>query len=262
MPELPEAEYMVRRLEEYAGGAVIARTRVLRRGFPAPQRAAGRIVGFGRRAKNVLLHLESGNTLRVQLGMTGHIYWVPDAKRLPRFTRVVFELAGGGGIVFEDSRVFGSIEMHPTARLDEVFAGYGPEPLDEGFRWQDLQGRAARLSLPVKQFLLDQSRVAGLGNIWAAEALYGARIHPERPVRGLDDGEWRRLHGAIRRTLTRAIANTFRVTAGAADFPEADLVRLSVYGRADEPCRRCRTPIVRTVQAGRATYFCSTCQAL
>ena len=262
MPELPEAEYMVRRLAQYAGDAVIIRTRILRRGYPAPRRVAGRVASYGRRAKNVLLHLDTGHTLRVQLGMTGHIYWIENAKHPPQFTRVLFELAGGSAIAFEDSRVFGSIEIHPTTRLDEVFADYGPEPLDPAFHWQHLRGRAARLSLPIKQFLLDQSRLAGLGNIWAAESLFGAKIHPEQSVSGLSDDDWRRLHSAIRRALTRAIANTFKVTEHPEDFPGADLVWLNVYGREEKPCRRCRAPIVRTVQAGRATYFCPRCQPL
>ena len=263
MPELPEAEYMVRRLEEYAAGARIVSAKILRPGFAAPEvarRARGPVAGYSRRAKNVLLHLASGWTVRIQLGMTGHVYWVPDARRVPAHTRVLFRLAGGAGIAFEDARMFGSVAVHPTAGLPEVFAEYGPEPLDPRFTWRDLRDAAHGLKTGVKPFLLDQKRVAGLGNIWAAESLFAARIHPARPAGKLTPAEWKILRAAIRRTLTRAIRNAFRVTSRPEEFPEADLLLLSVYGREGEPCRRCRTPILRSVQAGRATFHCPACQ--
>ncbi|MCU0247987.1 MAG: bifunctional DNA-formamidopyrimidine glycosylase/DNA-(apurinic or apyrimidinic site) lyase [Bryobacter sp.] len=263
MPELPEAEYMVRRLREFADGARIQRARVLRdsvAGIALARRARGTVLRYWRRAKNVLLDLDSGWTVRVQLGMTGHFYWIADANALPRFTRVVFELTGGGALVFEDARTFGGVEAHPTAEVPLVLAHYGPEPLDPGFSWTALRERAGRRREPVKQFLLDQSRVAGLGNIWAAESLFRARVHPERAVDSLRDAEWRALHASIRRTLERAIENTFKVTERPEEFPEADLLRLNVYGRAGASCRRCHTTIVRTVQGGRATFFCPRCQ--
>jgi formamidopyrimidine-DNA glycosylase len=99
-----------------------------------------------------------------------------------------------------------------------------------------------------------------LGNIWAAESLFRARVHPERAVDALRDAEWRALHASIRRTLERAIENTFKVTNRPEEFPEADLLRLNVYGRAGASCRRCHATIVRTVQGGRATFFCPRCQ--
>jgi formamidopyrimidine-DNA glycosylase len=268
MPELPEAEYMVRRLAECAGEAVIDRVRVLRPSAVAPQKARhvcrtarGPISGYARRAKNVLIRLESEWTIRVRLGMTGHVYPIADARKTPRFARVSFDLAGGGAIVFEDARTLGGVSVHEKTELERILAQYGPEPLDPQFRWRDLQRRADGLSLPVKQFLLDPSRVAGLGNIWAAEALFRAGVHPEKRVRDLDAANWRRLHAAIRQTLTKAIENTFRVTKGPSEFPEADLLRLYVYGRAGEPCRKCGAAVTRTVQAGRGTYFCERCQA-
>jgi formamidopyrimidine-DNA glycosylase len=262
MPELPEAEYMVRRLREFADGARIQRARVLRdsvAGIALARRARGTVLRYWRRAKNVLLDLDSGWTVRVQLGMTGHFYWIADANALPRFTRVMFELTGGA-LVFEDARTFGSVEAHPTGTMPAVFTDYGPEPLAPEFSWAALRERAGRRREPVKQFLLDQSRVAGLGNIWAAESLFRARVHPERAVDSLRDAEWRALHASIRRTLERAIENTFKVTERPEEFPEADLLRLNVYGRAGASCRRCHTTIVRTVQGGRATFFCPRCQ--
>lgn len=264
MPELPEAEYMVRRLAECAPEAEIARTRILRAGVAPvglPRRARGVVAGYARRAKNVLMHLGNGQTIRIQLGMTGHVFWVPDRRRLPEHTRVVFELAAGSAIAFQDPRVFGSVEIHATESLPAVFAEYGPEPLGDGFRWQQLAAAAKGRRVEVKPFLLDQSRVVGLGNIWAAEALFQAGILPWRRVDSLAASEWRRLHGAIRRVLGRAIENAFRVTGSAEEFPEADLLSTAVYGREGERCRRCRGTVAREVQAGRSTYYCGGCQA-
>lgn len=256
---------MVRRLRECAAEASIERTRILRRGV-APvnlaRYARGRVTAYARRAKNVLLHLDSGWTLRIQLGMTGHVFWVPDSGELPPHTRVFFELRPAGAIVFQDARVFGCVEAHRTTGLEEaVFAKYGPEPLAPEFTWRHLALAARGRRSEVKPFLLDQSRVAGLGNIWAAESLFRAGILPWRTVDSLGPTEWQRLHRAIRAVLQRAIENTFRVTNSAEEFPEADLLTVAVYGRAGEPCRRCRRPVTRQVQAGRATFFCGACQS-
>jgi formamidopyrimidine-DNA glycosylase len=255
---------MVRRLTECAPQAMIARTRILRKGVAEPvltRRAKGAVAAYGRRAKNVLLHLESGWTVRIQLGMTGHVFWIPSRRELPSHTRVVFELAGGDAIAFQDARVFGSVETHPTAKLEEsAFADYGPEPLAESFTWRDLAAAARRRKTEIKPFLLDQSRVVGLGNIWAAESLFRAGILPWRTVDSLANAEWQRLHRAIRTVLSTAIENTFRVTQSADEFPEADLLATAVYGRAGQPCRKCKGPIEREVQAGRATFYCGRCQ--
>ncbi len=259
---------MVRRLVECATGVRIREATVLRASLIAPQSpddlaetVRGRkVVGYARRAKNVLLHLDRGWTLRVQLGMTGHFYWVPDARVLPRFTRVWFGLSNRAALVFEDARTFGNVHLHRTEELAAVFADYGPEPLDEGFTWQQLKGSGARAKGPIKPFLLDQSKVVGLGNIWAAESLYAARIAPGRAIPEMDDAAWKALHRAIRKTLSAAIENTFRVTRSGEEFPEADLLACAVYGRLGEACRRCKGPIERFVQAGRSTFHCPACQ--
>lgn len=259
---------MVRRLEECAPGVRIREVTVLRGSLIAPQSPdelsetvrGRRVLGYARRAKNLLLHLDKGWTVRVQLGMTGHFYWIPDARVLPRFTRVWFGLAGGAALVFEDSRTFGNLHVHRTEELGTLFAGYGPEPLDDGYTWQQLKASGARAKGPIKPFLLDQSKVVGLGNIWAAESLYAARIAPGRAIPELDDKDWKALHRSIRKTLGAAIANTFRVTGSAAEFPEADLLACAVYGRSGEPCGRCKGPIARFVQAGRSTFHCPQCQ--
>ncbi len=266
---MPEAEYMVRRLRQ-SGGGTIAKVKILRPGMVGeqpprllPKLASYQpIVGFGRRAKSVLIELGNGHTIRIRLGMSGHIYHVTDAKALPKYTRIAFLLEQGGALAFEDARTFGDVTIHPNATLPEVFADLGPEPLDPSFTPAVLAELLAGTRAPIKPLLLDQSRVVGLGNIWAAEALWKSRIHPFAPANGLDRKQIKALHGAIVGVLTTAVANTFTATETGADFPEADLLAVAVYQRDGQPCRRCKQAIVRVTQAGRSTFFCPTCQAL
>jgi len=261
---------MVRRLQESPGtGVVVEKARVLRASLIAPQSPAlvsrhlkgRRIESYSRRAKNVLLHFEGGWTARIQLGMTGHVYIWPEARDIPRFARVVLDLSDRRSIVFEDARTFGSFHIHRTEDMPEVLASYGPEPLEDSWTWEMLRDSARRSSGPVKPFLLDQTRVVGLGNIWAAEALWEARINPFKTLPELQGAEWKRLHAAIRKVLDKAIAGTFAVTRSAEEFPEADLLQCRVYGREEQACRRCKTQAIqRRTQAGRSTFYCANCQ--
>ena len=143
-----------------------------------------------------------------------------------------------------------------------VFADLGPEPLDASFTPAVLAAALAGTRAPIKPLLLDQSRVVGLGNIWAAEALWKSRIHPFAVTSALTPKQIRALHGAIVTVLTKAVKNTFQATEAGADFPEADLLAVAVYQRDGQPCRRCKQAIVRVTQAGRSTFFCPGCQSL
>lgn len=267
MPELPEAEYMVRRLQLDASGVTIERVRVLRQSATGSQRpsrlkrlATGqRIRAFGRRAKSVLLHLENAHTVRVQLGMTGHIYRVAGDE--PPHTRVAFDLAEGGTIAFDDPRTFGKVTIHADADLPTVFGDLGHEPLDSAFSVKHLIESLSQSRAPIKPLLLDQSRVVGLGNIWAAEALWRSRVDPFQPASSLSPAQWRKLHQAIVAVLTKAVDDTFKVTSHSAEFPEADLLSAAVYGRSGQPCRRCKGAIAKVTQAGRSTFYCPVCQA-
>ncbi len=268
MPELPEAEYMVRRLRE-TGGGTIAKVEILRPGMTGGQPArtlaklAARqpIVGFGRRAKSVLIELGNGHTIRIRLGMSGHVYHVRDTGILPRFTRIAFLLEQGGALAFEDARTFGDVTIHANERLPEVFADLGQEPLEAAFTAASLTEALRGTRAPIKPLLLDQRRVVGLGNIWAAEALWQSRIHPATPTRDLTAKQLKALHRAIVDVLTKAVENTFKATQTGADFPEADLLAVAVYQRDGQPCRRCKRPVERVIQAGRSTFFCPKCQA-
>lgn len=268
MPELPEVEVITRMLARDVPGSTIARAYVERPSATRPQtpefvveQVTGRqIEAVWRRAKNILLTLSGGITIRVHLRMTGHMYVIPDGANLPRGTRFVLYLEDGRAIVLEDMRTLGKVTVHPTASIGELFSDVGPEPLHGEFTPAVLATAAARSKQPAKVWLLDQRRVAGLGNIWAAETLHRARIDPRTPAGRLGPKRLARLHESIRSVLQQAIDGAQAVVQQPSDFPEADLLGCQVYGREGEPCRSCGHLIRRIAQAARSTYYCPNCQ--
>ncbi len=181
--------------------------------------------------------------------MTGD--WIVDTADapLPRHARAAIDFTDGARLVLEDSRALATIDIHPPgAPLD---LGLGPEPDDPTLDADHLLAQLARRRSAIKPVLLDQRVIAGLGNIYAAEALWRARIDPRTPAADLGRRDVSRLLTAIRAVIRRATGARYRDAAAA---------RLDVYDRAGNPCRRCRTPIRRIVQAGRSTYFCPKCQ--
>jgi formamidopyrimidine-DNA glycosylase len=193
--------------------------------------------------------------------MAGKMLLAPKGKPLPRWSRVLLYREDGARVVFRDSRVFGRVQVHPPEALETLptLRDLGPEPLDPGFRAAQLGRSLDGSSRAVKVLLLDQSRVAGLGNIQAAEALYRAGIHPARPARDLDPEEVHRLWKAIRASLRETIR---RGRAPEIEYVEEPGARnpFRVYGREGEPCPRCGEPFRRIVQAARSTYYCGRCQ--
>ena len=268
MPELPEVEAVSVKLREMAVGATIAEGVVTRAGMTRPQGEAefarivkGRtILGVSRRAKNIVLHLDRARAVRVHLGMTGNCYVIPDYRLRPHLSRVHLRFKDGRAMVLEDSRTFGRMTAHGEAELAALFADYGVEPLSEAFTLEHLWGLAQGSRLGAKLFLMDQGKIAGLGNIWAAEALYVARLHPAKVMKELSKARVKRLHGAVIEVLTRAVQSALAIYTKPSFFPEAELIGLSVYGRAGEPCFRCGVAIEKITQGGRSTYFCSGCQ--
>ncbi|TMB55696.1 MAG: bifunctional DNA-formamidopyrimidine glycosylase/DNA-(apurinic or apyrimidinic site) lyase [Chloroflexi bacterium] len=293
MPELPEVETVARDLQRWVTGSTIADVevrweRTIRHPQPAARFAAelrGATVGrVGRRAKSVLIHLADGRVVTVALRMTGALIVAPPGTPDDRYARVVFHLADGRQLRYRDVRKFGRIglwegggllarrprsasrrvaEAREPARVGDVFARHGPEPLRSSFTAarlaERLQGRSARL----KTLLLDQSFIAGVGNIYADEALWRARLHPLRRADSLTPGEVRRLHRAIRAVLRQGIANrgaSFADYVGADGEPGENAERLSVYQRSGEPCLRCGRPISRLVIGQRSTHYCPHCQ--
>ena len=295
MPELPEVETVARDLQERVAGATINRAtvhweRTIRHPQP-PERFAAEIVGatirrVGRRAKTVLLHLEDGRVMTVALRMTGALLVTPPGTPPDPYVRVTFDLADGRELRYRDVRKFGRIGLWPGGglrsvgagkgarsrrvaetgkryRIGEVFSGHGPEPLTSSFTAARFAERLSRRSAKLKSLLLDQSFVAGVGNIYADEALWRARLHPLRTADTLDSDEVRRLHRAVRQVLRQGIANR---GSSISDYvspdgePGDNAERLMVYQRTDQPCYRCGRPIRRIVVGQRSTHFCPRCQ--
>ena len=281
MPELPEVEVLARHLVPLLRGRVVRgvgvrRAKVLRPTTARQLREAlrgARFVGLIRRGKYLLFELRGpGQRHRIQLlahlGMTGRMFVTSHEQPLPKHAAVVLEL-DAGRFVFEDTRYFGrlTLDLAPLAKL-------GPEPLSAAFTLGNFAAGLKRSRQAIKVKLLDQSLVAGIGNIYASEALYVARVSPRRAARGLTRAEVARLQRAVRRVLAEAIrfGSTVPLNHGGGegnglfyygrglDTPDFYEERLRVYDRAGETCGRCGGKIRRLVQAARSTYFCAGCQ--
>jgi len=272
MPELPEVETVARDLQRWVAGAVIDEVevrweRTIRHPLPVERFAAevrgARIAKVGRRAKSVLLRLDDGRLLSIALRMTGALLVAPPAAPDDRYARVVFHLADGRQLRFRDVRKFGRIGL--WRRVGQAFSRHGPEPLSGSFTAARLRERLRRRSGRLKSLLLDQSFIAGVGNIYADEALWHARLHPLRRAGTLTLAEVARLHRALRRVLRQGITNrgtTFSDYVSADGEPGANAEQLSVYRRTGQPCLRCRRQIQRMVVGQRATHWCAHCQPL
>jgi len=267
MPELPEVETTVRGLEHVLRGRRIARIEArrpdLRRALPVDlgQRLTGaRVVGLGRRAKYGLINTDRGDTLVFHLGMSGH--WRIDPSEIGKHDHLLIETDDDRRLALNDARRFGSLDLVRTEALGEwqPFKALGPEPLE--ITPEELKRRLAGRSASIKLLLLDQSIIAGLGNIYVCEALYRAGIHPKRAGGSISLGRLRRLVPAIHDVLEEAIAaggSTLRDFAS----PDGELGYFSksfaVYDREGLPCG-CGGTVKRFVQGGRSTFYCPQCQ--
>jgi formamidopyrimidine-DNA glycosylase len=256
MPELPEIESALRVLRRRAKGRTIVRARLLhpslrRRVRPATLRSlsGARIVRVERRGKHQLLHLDDGRILHVHFRMNGDWAFGRTDDPLPRFARAVLDFDDDKRLVLIDSRALGTLDVHPAdAELD---LGLGPDAADRTWTAVQLGAALAKRRGPIKPALLDQRLVAGLGNIYAAEALWRARISPFVRADSLTAAQVRALRSAIAAVIDRATGSR---------YTDDDTVRLDVYDREGLPCRRCGMKIERSVQAGRSTYYCPHCQ--
>ena len=274
MPELPEVETIRRDLAPQLEGRRIRTVRVARPdillGTTGPavfvQRVEGaRIREVGRRAKWLLFILDRG-VLVTQLRMTGRFAVGPGP--LPpidefRHVAAEFDLDDGRTLFYDDVRRLGGFQLLSREEWDREERRFGPEPLAAGFRARDLAVAIRRGRLPVKNALMDQSRLAGVGNIYASEALHGAGIDPTRPAEELTDAEIRRLHRSLRRILRASLDSSgttfssYRAVNGRSGTFQ-DLLR--VYAKEGTACPRCRSAIRRIVQSGRSTFYCPGCQ--
>ena len=267
MPELPEVETIVRSLRPALRGKTIERLQVLHadilrqpsRDFTA--RLRGRTFeSVHRRGKNIVARLTGDTILVVNLGMTGRLV-LAEAKTTHPAVR--FSLSAGPVLVYDDVRRFGAVEVMDEAEWAARDRLLGPEPLSPSFTARRLHADLSRSISPVRSWLLDQRRVAGVGNIYANEALHLAGIHPQRPARSLTGSEARKLYQAVRRTLRSAVENrgtTLRDYRDAFGNPGDNAAQLRVYGRDEEPCLRCSTRICRLVFGNRTAFFCPGCQ--
>lgn len=273
MPELPEVETYVRELEPLLRGRTVCAAEVFwPRTIAAPDvdRFLAEIVGqqfanFDRRGKYMLFGMASGFTLIVHLRMTGHLQLEPARTAPDKHTHVVLDL-GGEGLFYRDSRKFGRIWLvEDTA---PVLARLGPEPLSDDFTPQGFGQRLEGRQAAIKALLLDQAIVAGVGNIYADEALFRAGIHPLRRGGSLTDAELARLHGAVCAVLRDGIAaagsslgvssiqNYQRPSGEPGSFQDQH----RVFQRTGQPCVVCGAPIARTVIAQRSSHYCPHCQ--
>ena len=271
MPELPEAETIARDLDPRLAGARIAAVMVTHRDVLAtdPDRFGRSLVGrelagAGRRGKNVVLRLEGGGRLVVNLGMTGRLV-LSDAPRAGelRHVAVRFVLEDGRDLLYDDTRRFGLLEVFGPEAWARRDAELGLEPLDDAFTADALHAMTRRTRVPIRSFLLDQYRVAGVGNIYALEALFLAGIRPTRRSQRVTRAEAGRLRDALRDVLTRAIAHrgtTFSDYRDGAGEAGGFQPLLRVYGREELPCLACGTPIRRRVLSNRSAFYCPACQ--
>ncbi|HEY5341619.1 MAG TPA: bifunctional DNA-formamidopyrimidine glycosylase/DNA-(apurinic or apyrimidinic site) lyase [Candidatus Aquilonibacter sp.] len=269
MPELPEVETIARGLARTIVGKRIASVKIaLPKMAIAPPGVdfakalvGERMTGVSRRAKYAVIQLESGRALVTSLRMTGRLVVQRLGETDYPGTHVVLHYTDGTRLSFADLRTFGRMRLvEPGEPWD---AALGVEPLSSGFTPQGFIGMLSGRTTPIKVLLLDQHRIAGIGNIYACEALWEAGIRPGKPAKALTKPAVLRLYHAIRDVLARA---TEMRGSSVDDYVDADGLRggfqnvISVYGKLGEPCLRCGSPIQRTVVAQRGTWWCRTCQ--
>ena len=273
MPELPEIETIRRGLEPLLTGRRVLQVKVRERRLrePIAVRRLARLQGttftaIRRRSKYLLVDTDSGLTLLIHLGMTGQL-WVADAGKPQRpHQHVVFALDDGRELRFADARRFGLLRLlksdltHRDPRLRRL----GPEPLDTQLTGETLYRATRGRKKPVKNFLMDTRAIAGVGNIYACEALYRSGLNPKRSVGKMGRAAWDRLLSDLRDVLNEAISaggTTLRDFLNAEGDAGYFAMSLRVYDRAGKPCGRCGARIRRIVQAGRSTFYCPRCQS-
>jgi formamidopyrimidine-DNA glycosylase len=272
MPELPEVETVRRGLAPHLLGRRVlsVEVREARLRVPIRRRALGRIRGarvtaVRRRSKYLLVETDAGVTLLMHLGMTGQL-WIADRDRPRRpHEHLVFTLDDGRQLRFADARRFGFVDLVESRSLGKHprLRHLGPEPLEEGFTAAACQAAGRGRRKPIKNFLMDTRAVAGIGNIYACEALHRASLNPRRPVSRIPLPAWERLIAALRAVLNEALragGTTRRDFLNAEGEPGYFAVSLRVYDREGKACLRCGRPIRRIVQAGRSTFYCPGCQ--
>ncbi len=270
MPELPEVETIRRGLQQQILGQGIVHvvtSGATLRGRPSPRpvaELAGRAVQkVDRHAKFLLLRLDDGGTLLVHLGMSGKLLLTAHDEPPRPHTHVRLRLEDGRELRFVDPRRFGTVRLHPPGMEPPELAHYGIDALDPALDAGKLAAMLSSSGAPLKSFLLDQTKVAGLGNIYALEALWRAGLSPRRIARNTPKSRVAPLLDSIRATLHGSLQNggtTFNDYADSLGDPGTNLPFLAVFQRAGRPCPRCKETIKRIVQTGRSSFYCPKCQ--
>jgi formamidopyrimidine-DNA glycosylase len=275
MPELPEVELISRSLDLLVKGRAIISGELIRERL-APETtpaefAAGvqnATVNFvNRRGKHILFDLTGNRTLIVHLRMSGRFSLLPAEAVNPKFTHAVFNLDDDNRLVFDDQRHFGLMKTVATDMLYEAkeLKKLAPEPFSDEFSIKYFRTVLAGSGRSLKEFLLDQTKVCGLGNIYAAEALFAARIDPRARANSLSARKAARLFDGIRAVLAEAVSHAENQKVDPENlegsyFSGTSTAGWGVYDRENEPCPNCEKPIIRLKQGGRSTYFCRRCQ--
>jgi formamidopyrimidine-DNA glycosylase len=272
MPELPEVETIRTGLEPQLVGRTFERveiadprlTRPHDRREVAAELEGETVAAIERRGKYLVVRFETDRVLLIHLRMTGSLLLARQDAADDAYVRAVVRLDNGSDVAYRDVRRFGTWLLLEPGELDPYLGErIGAEPLGRGLTARSLADRLARRTAPLKAVVLDQRIFAGVGNIYADEALWWARLHPLRPANELSPDELQALVRGIRRALRRGIA---RQGATLRDYRNADgaeggmQTEFRVYGRAGEPCPRCGHPIEKTRAGGRGTWFCPNCQ--
>lgn len=272
MPELPEVETVRRDLQPLVAGRRVESVEVEPGSIPLllgdsgleAFRAAltGRsILEIGRRGKYLLFALDDGNTFVAHLRMTGRMVWRAHESPPEPYERARIVLQGGYDLRWADLRKFGTWRI--VADASEAVGKLGPEPVEDGFTLATFRTALAGRAAPIKSVLLDQRRVAGIGNIYADESLYYAGIDPRRTAVSLSAADIARLYTAVQKVLRLGIA---REGASISTYIKPDGQKgdmqnaVAVFRRTGDPCYECQTPIVRIILGGRSTHFCPHCQ--
>lgn len=272
MPELPEVEQVRRSLEPHILGKKIENVRVDRPKMVhglTPEAFAGAVTGatfarVDRRGKFLRLYFTDGRSLLAHLRMTGALLAGPKDEPEPPFTRVAFTLSGDENLYFSDIRVFGTLELLDAGATGTgLYADLGPEPLEEAMNAQYLRAKAKGKTTFVKPFILDQTVIAGLGNIYADESLFAAGLRPTHRVNRITKAQWEALALAIKQVIAQGLEHhgtTFRNYQDADGQMGDNMKYLQVYHRKGEPCNRCGTPLVQKKVGGRGSVYCPKCQ--
>ncbi len=274
MPELPEVETISKALDKLVRGRTISTASLLRQrlapdispAFFAKNLRESTINFVHRRGKHILFDLSGGKTLIVHLRMSGRFSLLQAETEDPKFTHAVFHFGSDERLVFDDQRHFGLMKVVKTPKLHEAkeLQKLAPEPFSDEFSVEYLRSVLKTSKRSLKEFLLDQTKVCGLGNIYAAEAMFAAGVHPAIAANKVAAKKVPLLYAAIRDVLRIAIDHAEGLPVNPEDLEggyfSAGGTEWMVYDREKEPCRNCNTPIVRLKQGGRSTYFCRKCQ--